>query len=92
MSHRKKTSRPDLSSRQTGQCVLAQGGDYSRTSFLSIRRVLLLVPQTSQNEIVYSAWMEKLTKKLMSHIAINSMRLPAVAGLSGIWRKRKDIA
>jgi hypothetical protein len=37
MSHRKKTSRPDLSSRQAGQCVLAQGGDYTRTSFLSIR-------------------------------------------------------
>jgi len=48
---------------------------------LLTRRVLLLVPQTSQNEIVYSAWVEKLTKKLMSHIAINSMRLPAVAGL-----------
>jgi hypothetical protein len=37
MSHRKKTSRPDLSSRQAGQCVLAQGGDYNRTSFFSIR-------------------------------------------------------
>jgi hypothetical protein len=36
MSHRKKTSRPDLSSRQAGQCVLAQGGDYNRTSFLSM--------------------------------------------------------
>src|ERR1700732_11050 len=24
---------PDLSSRQAGQCVLAQGGDYNRTSF-----------------------------------------------------------
>jgi len=40
MSHRKKTSRPDLSSRQAGQCVPAQGGDYIRTSFLSIRRAL----------------------------------------------------
>jgi hypothetical protein len=39
MSHRKKTARPDLSSRQAGQCVLAQGGDYNRTSFLSIRGV-----------------------------------------------------
>ena len=36
ISHRKKTSRPDLSSKQAGQCVLAQGGDYNRTSFLSI--------------------------------------------------------
>jgi hypothetical protein len=39
ISYRKKTSRPDLSSRQAGQCVLAQGGDYNRTSFLSIRPV-----------------------------------------------------
>jgi hypothetical protein len=39
MSHRKKTSRPDLSSRQAGQCVLAQGGDYIRTSFLSIQNL-----------------------------------------------------
>jgi hypothetical protein len=38
MSHRKKTARPDLSWRQAGQCVLAQGGDYNRTSSLSIRR------------------------------------------------------
>jgi|HubBroStandDraft_4_1064222.scaffolds.fasta_scaffold860571_1 hypothetical protein len=37
MSHRKKTSGPDLSWRQAGQCVLAQAGDYNRTSFLSIR-------------------------------------------------------
>jgi hypothetical protein len=36
MPHRKKTSRPDLSWRQAGQCVLAQGRDYNRTSFLSI--------------------------------------------------------
>jgi hypothetical protein len=35
MSHCKKTTLPDLSSRQAGQCVLAQGGDYNRTSFLS---------------------------------------------------------
>jgi hypothetical protein len=37
MSHRKKASRPHLSSREAGQCVLAQGGDYNRTSFLPIR-------------------------------------------------------
>jgi hypothetical protein len=37
MSHRKKTSRPDLSWRQAGQCVLAQDGDCNRTSSLSIR-------------------------------------------------------
>jgi hypothetical protein len=37
MSHRKKASRPHLSSREAGQCVLAQGGDYDRTSFSSIR-------------------------------------------------------
>jgi hypothetical protein len=57
MSHRKKTSRPDLSSRQAGQCVLAQGGDYDRTSFLSIRRhskqtacwVLFSNPQISEH-------------------------------------------
>jgi hypothetical protein len=43
MSHRKKTSRPDLSSRQAGQCVVAWGDDYNRTSFLSTRAVAMLL-------------------------------------------------
>jgi hypothetical protein len=36
---------------------------------------LLLVSQTSQNEVVYGAWMEKLSTRLMSHVVVSSMRL-----------------
>ena len=54
MSHRKKTSRPDLSSRQAGQCVLAQGSDYNRTSFLSIRD-----GHDPKEDIVFREWRPK---------------------------------
>jgi hypothetical protein len=37
--------------------------------------VLLLVLQTSQNEVVYSAWTKKLSNRFMSHVVVNSMRL-----------------
>jgi hypothetical protein len=37
--------------------------------------VLLLVPQTSQNDVVFSAWMEKLSKRFMSHVVVSGMTL-----------------
>jgi hypothetical protein len=55
MSHRKKTARPDLSSRQAGQCVLAQGGDYNRTSFLSIRGPISSLNRRQRHQDVLGA-------------------------------------
>gem|GEM_PF-6743386 len=36
--------------------------------------VLLLVLQTSQNEIVYNAWVKKMNNRFVSHVVVSSMR------------------
>jgi hypothetical protein len=37
--------------------------------------VLLLVLQTSQNEVVYSAWTNKLSDRFMSNVVVSGMKL-----------------
>jgi hypothetical protein len=45
--------------------------------------VLSMVPQTSHNELVDSAWMELLTKRFTSYVFVSSMKL-------SLWRKCQE--
>lgn len=53
--------------------------------------VLLLVLQTSQNEIVYSAWVKKNEQQVRIPCCRKRYEILPLVGLPGIWRKGKDI-